>query len=1425
MGDILHGLAVSTPILSADRLTSRPATAPGASSSMRIALLFFAAAALAHANVNSPAVPFTTKERTQRYSDRVIVAKPHARHRGTVDASEARERVRVRNKLERLGDLRVIEVDAGETVEQAIERLKATGRYEFVEPDYLESLDATPNDANFTAQWSLHNTGQLTGSTPGADIKAVAAWDVIREAPEVIVAIVDSGINTTHRDLAPNLWRNPAPTFGDVNGAAFVRGVRSGTVTDLNGHGSHVAGIIGAAGNNTFNIAGVAWKVQLMAVRNSDSTGTSSSSDSAACIDYAVSKGAQIINCSFGGVAFSQAMITALRAAREAGVIVVASAGNDGADNDGAPHFPSNYLLDNIVSVGNSGPSDLPSGSSAFGGLVDLYAPGTSILSLDLTATGQVSRSGTSMSAPHVTGALALLRAQFPRDTARQLINRLLRGTARLSAFTGRAHSGGRLDLLGALTTTTNRPFNDDFATRAIIVGSGTTLRSNNTGATAEPGEPVHAGVEGATTLWWQWTAPARGSAAISTSGSGYDTALAVYTGTSVNALTRVAANDDADGATTSQVTFAAELGVTYHLAVTGKAGASGLTIVNVGTAPRNDDFANATTLASVESLQVAGTTFHATLQSGEPRIGTVVGGGSVWFKWTAPRAGRFQVASFTTAFDTVLGIYTGASADRLTLVAANDDTGIDDINSDSLCTFQAAAGATYHFKVDCKDPMTRGDFTLTLTDSAWQFSTIGAISGSPSIAPDGTIYVGGGTPDLNFYAVRPDGTSKWAYRAPGAVNNASAAVGLDGTITFGANDGTVTTLNPDGTVLWQRALGAGSLSVSPALGIDGTVYLHGTDGYLYALHPRTGATLWRTFVNALTFASAVIAADGTIYQASDFGFLYALRPDGSLKWRFTTNGDTFSTPALDAAGNIYLTTYSTSSLLCVAPDGTLRWSYTTPVLTFISGSPTLSADGTAAYFGASDRHVYAINTVDGSLRWRTLLENTILASSPAVDANGTLYIGCYDNRLYAIHGDGSIQRRWDTALPIRSSPAIAGRRLYFGSGDAKLYAIDLGAGPAAGTWTQYRQTPEHRGRISGGALAIAFQPRPVSTITSLPLLLAVGATGQDPMRFQWFRDGTALPGATLASYAVPSSAAGDAGLYSVSVSNPQGTVTSAAAAVALERLDPPRLANFSLRAVPGTGSQAMVVGFNVGPGNAKPLLVRGVGPTLSTLGVGGALADPVLTVTTGTTVLATSDNWVVDAGLAAATARAQAFPLDAASRDAALLRPFAPGRYGAELAGVNNTTGVALLELYETEPGPPDAATLSHLTNVSARGQVGTGAAILTAGFTVVGNVPRNLLIRAIGPALSAFGITGALADPVLEIYRGNTLIARNDDWLGSAALTTAFAQAGAFPLPATSLANSALVINLTGGVYTARVTGFGGATGVVLVEIYELP
>jgi len=1422
--------------------------------SLRVLLSLLGSAVLlsaAERRAATPGTPVTSQEISQGFRDRTILAKPRASHRASADADETRDRVRVRTKFSHLRDLRVIELDDTEDVPAAIARLRATGRYEFVEANRVYRLTATPNDPSFSLQWALRNTGQ-SGGVIDADIKATAAWDIIHDAPNVIVAVVDSGLNLTHQDLAPNLWINPSPSSAnDRNGANFVGGdgrMVSGNPTDDAGHGSHVAGIIGAAGNNGVAVSGVAWKVQLMAVKVFGASGEGTSADIAAGVNYAISRGAHIINASYGDTVvgpFSQTQLDAVTAARDAGVIFVAAAGNDGANLDVTRHYPASFSLDNIVTVGSSTRSETVSTFSNFGSTVDLLAPGERILSLGYTNnTGTATLDGTSMAAPQVTGALALLKARFPADTYRQLINRLLRGTDVIPRYAGQAQNGGRLNLLAALTTTTNRPFNDDFADRARLVGDNFLVRSHNGGATAESGEPSPLPGAGGTSLWWEWTPTTTAAVRLTTTGSSYDTRLAVYTGSALHALTLVAANDNDGSDVTSRLDFTARSGVTYQIFVDGKNGASGLTLLNLGSVPANDAFANPVTLTGL-SDGVTATNANCSREANEPRIRNFPGGTSLWYQWTAPRSGSFQFAAVSSDFDPLLAVYTGTALEALNLISSSNNTGPADSQTSALCALEAVAGTTYLISVDTATRNAVGRFTLTLSDALWQAETgnttvVGnVLTGAPAVAPDGTVYIG--SLDRYLYAFAPDGTRRWSYQTTGPIDTCSPAIADDGTIYLGSRDGLLHAVNPNGTRKWARNLSTATSTVSaensPALAADGTIYLKTSDGFVSALAPADGATKWRTNVNALaSYASPVVASDGTIYQGSEDKKLYALNPaDGSVKWTFTADSEIYTTPALDAAGNLYFGTIGSGSLYSLTPAGARRWTYTGATAA-TSSSPALSTDGGTVYFGSYDKKLHAVITSTGTARWTHTLGNEVRASSPAIDSNGVIYLGCYDFKLYAINPDGTRQRTWSMGNIIRSSPAISGSTLYVGSNDHKLHALNLGAaGPGNGPWPQYRHNARRLGRAVSDLFGITTAPRSQAAVLGLPFTLTVAATGQGPLSYQWKKDGVALTGATAATYAVAATTFATAGTYAVTVSGPQGSVTSPAAAVVVEPLSPGRLANLSVRTTAGTGAQTLIVGFVVGSGPAKPLLLRGIGPSLTAFGVTGALEDPQLQLfnRSSSAPLAANDNWGGSSALSTLFSSLGAFALAPSSADSALQRTLPAGDYSVQLTGAGASTGLALAELYDADPTPTGAPTLvavSRLTNISARAQVGIGGAILIAGFTLNGNVPKTVLLRAIGPALTSFGVTGVLADPKLELFRDTTLITSNDNWGTSiattaAALSNTFTQVGAFVLPSAASRDAALLVTLAPGSYTAQVSGVGNTTGVALVEIYDVP
>jgi len=263
------------------------------------------------------------------------------------------------------------------------------------------------------------------------------------------------------------------------------------------------------------------------------------------------------------------------------------------------------------------------------------------------------------------------------------------------------------------------------------------------------------------------------------------------------------------------------------------------------------------------------------------------------------------------------------------------------------------------------------------------------------------------------------------------------------------------------------------------------------------------------------------------------------------------------------------------------------------------------------------------------------------------------------------------------------------------------------------------------------------------------------------------------------------------------------------------------RVTNLSARTAVGGVAGTPILGFVV-TGGDKRVIVRGVGPGLTAFGVTGALADPVLELRQDSTLVQTNDNWL--AADAAAMAASGAFALTAGSKDAALVTTLPANAYTAQTLSADPTSGVALVEIYDTGTG----STAARLVNASARAYVGTGAAVLIPGIAVGGGGASGLLIRAAGPALGKFGVTDAIADPVIALYRGNALIATNDDWgtaTNAAHVTATAAAVGAFAFDAGSR-DAALLMTLPAGVnYTVQVSGKNNTTGTALVEFYLVP
>jgi subtilisin family serine protease len=336
-------------------------------------------------------------------------------------------------------------------------------------PDYVIQIQRTPNDPSYSSLWGMNNTGQ-SGGIVDADIDAPEAWDLQTGTRATIVGVIDTGIDYNHPDLAANMWRNPGETPNDGidnDGNGFVDDVfgydfanNDGNPMDDEGHGTHVAGTIGAVGNNGIGVVGVNWNTRLMALKFLDANGSGSTSNAVRALNYAITMGAHITNNSWGGGGPDSNLATAIARARTSGQIFVAAAGNAGTNNNTTAFWPSNYSLtyDNVVSVASVDRNNNLSSFSNYGSTtVTLGAPGSSILSTTPNNTYSTF-SGTSMASPHVAGALALLRDQNPTWTYTQLINKLKSSVDPLASLNGRTTTGGRLNVFRMLDNGTVPP-------------------------------------------------------------------------------------------------------------------------------------------------------------------------------------------------------------------------------------------------------------------------------------------------------------------------------------------------------------------------------------------------------------------------------------------------------------------------------------------------------------------------------------------------------------------------------------------------------------------------------------------------------------------------------------------------------------------------------------------------------------------------------------------------------------------------------------------------------------------------------------------------------------------------------------------------------------------------------------------------------
>lgn len=342
--------------------------------------------------------------------------------------------------------------------QQAI-KIESLPEVQSVEANMLLTItDLQPNDPKFDQQWGHHS------------ILSPQIWDEFRGTKEALIAVIDTGIDHTHEDLADNIWFNQGETGIDEEGnprqSNGVDDDQNGFIDDWRGwdfvnddndpfddhrHGTHCAGIIGAAGNNSIGVTGVNWTTNLVGIKFLDETGSGTLANAVKSIEYATILGVHVTNNSWGGGGFSQTMLDSIQRAHIQNILFVAAAGNNGTDNDKIFHYPSGYQVENIIGVAAIDQQDQLADFSQYGKkTVHIAAPGYEIISTTPDSSYQI-LSGTSMATPFVSGAIGILKNKYPEKTPQQLKEKLLASVDAPNSLSNRLISGGKLNLQNAL--------------------------------------------------------------------------------------------------------------------------------------------------------------------------------------------------------------------------------------------------------------------------------------------------------------------------------------------------------------------------------------------------------------------------------------------------------------------------------------------------------------------------------------------------------------------------------------------------------------------------------------------------------------------------------------------------------------------------------------------------------------------------------------------------------------------------------------------------------------------------------------------------------------------------------------------------------------------------------------------------------------
>jgi hypothetical protein len=623
------------------------------------------------------------------------------------------------------------------------------------------------------------------------------------------------------------------------------------------------------------------------------------------------------------------------------------------------------------------------------------------------------------------------------------------------------------------------------------------------------------------------------------------------------------------------------------------------------------------------------------------------------------------------------------------------------------------------------------------------------------------------------------------------------------------AGDAHAIALNADGSVVaWGNnangqttipaGLGTSVVSVAAAGNISGVVKSDGT------------VQLWGAALGGVTTPPAGLTGVKQLViggsQSVGIYHALALKNDGSVVgWGDNTRGQALPPPGL---GVVSALAANDRGSIALKADGTVvRWGAdftgALPLPPGLAGVTAIAAHGAGA-------HGLALKA-DGTVVAWGINGNT--QATPPAGLNGVVAIAAGQFHSLALKADGSVVAWGSTTSGKINVPAGLPRSRAIAASAQASFAI------------------------SGPHLYLIGQPQAQVAALGGSVRLYVQALGAGALSYQWRKNGVAIPGATAATLTLNGLTAADATGYDVVVTDAGSgrTLTSAAAALTLVPAgDPGRLVNLSILTSINAASPQFTVGTVIGgagTSGTKPLLVRAAGPALATLGVGGVLSNPKLSLFSDQntqTPVATNDNWGGSAALSAAFASVGAFPYGSAtSLDAATFSATMPaGGYTVQVAGVGGATGTVIAELYDATRGVDFTASTPRLVNVSVLKQIDAGE-ILTVGFVIGGTTAKQVLVRAIGPTLAAapFNVGGAMADPKVSLFSGQTVINANDNWGGGALLSATGSAVGAFAIGNAASRDASLLATLAPGSYTVQVSGANSASGLTLVEVYEVP